>query len=64
MSMSDDERPKRRPAPSAGDDLSLLSVEEIEARIALFRAEIERLEAELDRKRRSLKAADAVFRRP
>ena len=64
MSMTDDDRPKPRPAPSAGDDLSLLSVEEIEARIALFRAEIERLQAELDRKRRSLAAADAVFRRP
>ena len=63
MSTSDDDRPIRRPAPSAGDDLSLLSIEEIEARIALFRAEIERLEAELERKRRSLAAADAVFRR-
>jgi uncharacterized small protein (DUF1192 family) len=63
MSMSDDDRPKRRPTPGAGDDLSLLSIEEIEARIALFRAEIERLEAELERKRQSLAAADAVFRR-
>ncbi len=63
MSMSDDDRPKRRPAPAAGDDLSLLSVEEIEARITLFRAEVERLQAELERKRRNLAAADAVFRR-
>ena len=63
MSMSDDNRPKQRPAPAAGDDLSLLSIEEIEARVALFTAEIKRLEAELERKRRSLAAADAVFRR-
>lgn len=62
MSMTD-ETPQKRSAPAAGDDLSLLSIDEIEARIALFRAEIERLQGELERKRRSRDAADAVFRR-
>ena len=62
MSMTD-ETPQKRAAPAAGDDLSLLSIDEIEARIALFRAEIERLQGELERKRRSRDAADAVFRR-
>ena len=62
MSLTDD-MPRKPRAPSAGEDLSLLSVDEIEARIALVRAEIERLQGELEKKRRSLQAADAMFRR-
>ena len=59
----EDDRPA--PPPSAlmpGADLSPLSVEEIEARIALYRQEIQRLEAALAAKRASRTAADAVFK--
>lgn len=59
----DDDRP--RPLPTSiqpGADLTPLSVEEIEDRIALLRAEILRLEAALVGKRASRSAADAVFK--
>ena len=44
-------------------DLSLLSVGELNERIALLRAEIERLEAELQAKGATKTAAEALFRR-
>ena len=59
----DEDRP--RPVPTAiqpGADLTPLSVEEIEARIALLQAEILRLEAALMGKQASRSAADAVFK--
>ncbi|QRG04531.1 DUF1192 domain-containing protein [Xanthobacter dioxanivorans] len=43
-------------------DLSRLSVDEIESRIARLRAEITRLEAALAQKQASRAAADAAFR--
>jgi uncharacterized small protein (DUF1192 family) len=62
--MTDDEhRPVRPLGPILGEDLSLLSIEEIEERIAACRREIERLEAALSDKRASRAAADSVFRR-
>lgn len=59
----DDNRPKRRAAAVPGEDLSLLSISDLEERIALYRGEIERLEADIAAKRASRDAADAVFRR-
>lgn len=56
----------RRPANNdivLGADLSLLSVEELEARIAALKAEIARIESALAAKRSSLSAAQSVFRR-
>lgn len=63
MAHFDDEavRPKR--AHEIGQDLSLLSVDELEARVELLRAETRRLQAEIDAKGSSLKAAEALFRR-
>lgn len=56
----------RSPARSEivlGEDLSLHSLEELEARIAALRREIERIESVLAQKRSSRSAAETVFRR-
>lgn len=58
-----DEEIKLKPVdPLTGGDISSLSVDEIEARIAALKAEIERLEAALVSKRASRAAADAAFK--
>lgn len=62
MSLSDDDRPAPKPKNAVDDDLSLLSLEELEERIAAFKAEIKRNEEELERKRVSLSAASSVFK--
>lgn len=60
--MDDDGRPK--PARIAiGEDLSLLSVDELEERIAACENEIERIRNELAAKKSSMVAAAAVFRK-
>ena len=62
--VDDDERPKKKKiAHEIGQDLALLSVDEITERIALLRAEIERLEEALRSKRASRSAADQFFKR-
>jgi uncharacterized small protein (DUF1192 family) len=48
---------------SIGEDLSLLSVDELEQRIADCEIEIERIKAELSAKKSSLAAAEAFFRK-
>jgi len=58
----DDDRPRPRPTHTIGQDLSLLSVEEIDERIALLKEEIERLAVDRTRKIASKSAADAVFK--
>ena len=62
MSLFDDDRPAKKTAHEIGSDLSLLSVDELAARIALLRAEIERLESEKIRKGASRSAAESLFR--
>jgi uncharacterized small protein (DUF1192 family) len=59
----DDERPKAQIAHTIGQDLSLLSVEELGARVQILRGEIERLEADMARKRDKRAAADQFFKR-
>jgi uncharacterized small protein (DUF1192 family) len=60
----DDIAPKTPKAATAiGDNLATLSVAELEARIAAFEAEIERVKAELEAKRRHEEAAAALFKR-
>lgn len=61
--MDDDERPKKKIAHEIGQDLALLSVNEITERVALLRAEIDRLEETLSSKRASRSAADQFFKR-
>jgi uncharacterized small protein (DUF1192 family) len=55
-------RPKKK-AHELGEDLSLLSVEELKERLAALQAEIERLEASIRSKEATRSAADTFFRR-
>lgn len=63
MAIFDDEPKKLKRVHEIGQDLSLLSVGELEERIAQLSAEIGRLEAELRSKGSSKAAAEALFRR-
>lgn len=61
-----DEEAVRTPAPtrySLGDDLSRLSVRDLEALKAALEAELARVEREIAAKGSSRDAADAFFRR-
>ena len=62
MSLFDDDRPAKKTAHEIGSDLSMLSVDELSARIELLRAEIERLESEKTKKGASRSAAESLFR--
>ena len=62
MSFIDDDRPKKPVAHELGSDLSMLSVDELDSRIALLREEISRLEAEKTTKAAGRLAADNLFR--
>lgn len=55
--------PKANPKThDIGQDLSALSISELEARILLLKNEIERLEAERIKKDKAKSAADGVFK--
>jgi uncharacterized small protein (DUF1192 family) len=62
MPIEDDDRPRKKISHEIGQDLSLLSVEELNERIALLRSEIERLEAASAKKRASKDAANSFFK--
>lgn len=62
MTFMDDDRPKKPSTHEVGSDLSSLSVEELEHRIELLKAEITRLDAEKQRKDAGRRAADSLFR--
>ncbi len=62
MSFIDADRPAPKRKTAIDDDLSLLSLAELEERIAAFKEEIKRNEEELERKRNSLSAASSVFK--
>ncbi len=62
MTLFDDDRPKKIPPHEVGADLSLLSVEELDARIAILKTEIARLETERSAKEKSRGAAESLFR--
>lgn len=47
---------------SVGEDLTTLGIAELETRILVLRAEIERVEAEMGRKRAQQEAADQLFK--
>jgi uncharacterized small protein (DUF1192 family) len=63
MSFLDDNEPRPRPTAHPGEPLADLSVDELKERVQLYRAEIERLEREIEAKEKHLKAADTLFRR-
>ena len=61
--MMDEELPRKKTTHEIGQDLSLLSVEELSERIAALKAEIARLEASMASKRASRSSADQFFKR-
>jgi len=62
MAGEDDDRPRRKTSHEIGQDLSLLSVDELGERIALLKAEIERLDQAMTKKRASKDAAASFFK--
>jgi uncharacterized small protein (DUF1192 family) len=62
MAIEDDDKPRKKLTHEIGQDLSLLSVEELTERIALLTSETERLQTALARKRASRDAADRFFK--
>lgn len=63
MSLFDDDRPKKAAPHEIGCDLSQLSAEELDRRVALLQAEIERLKEERSRKEAGRAAAESFFKK-
>jgi uncharacterized small protein (DUF1192 family) len=64
MAIQSDDEPLRKLARhEVGQDLSALSIEEIDARLLQLQVEIERLQQERARKQAVRGAADALFRK-
>ena len=62
MPIEDDDRPRKKISHEIGQDLSLLSVEELTERIAFLNAEIDRLKEAMGKKRASKDAANSFFK--
>lgn len=62
MATEDDDRPRKKITHEIGQDLSLLSVEELTERVVMLKAEIARLEEAATKKRASRDAANSVFK--
>jgi uncharacterized small protein (DUF1192 family) len=62
MAADDEDRPKKKVSHEIGQDLALLSVGELNERIALLKEEIERLQAAATSKQASRSAADKFFK--
>ena len=62
MAAEDDDKPRRKITHEIGQDLYLLSADDLEERIALLASEIERLKADIAKKRSSKDAASAFFK--
>jgi uncharacterized small protein (DUF1192 family) len=61
--LEEDDRPKKKPVHEIGQDLALLSVEELSDRISVLNDEVARLRAALEKKQASRSAADQFFKR-
>jgi uncharacterized small protein (DUF1192 family) len=61
--IDEDELPKKKVAHEIGQDLTLLSVKELDERVALLKQEIARLEADKAGKQATRAAADQFFKR-
>lgn len=59
----DEEQPKGKPAYQIGQDISLMSTQELQETIDIMKAEIARLEVEVASKSASRNAAEAFFKR-
>ena len=62
MAIEDDDKPRKKITHEIGQDLSLLSVEELTERIAMLNAEADRLKEAVTKKRASKDAANAFFK--
>lgn len=62
MAAEDDDKPRKKVSHEIGQDLSLLSVDELGERIALLQAEIARLNQAMAKKRASKDAANSFFK--
>ena len=61
--IDEDDRQKKKIVHEIGQDLTLLSVGELNDRIQLLQQEIERLQADIAKKQASRGAADQFFRK-
>jgi uncharacterized small protein (DUF1192 family) len=61
--IDEDDRPKKKITHDIGQDLALLSVEELSERVALLKEEIARLEAAREKKQASRTVADQFFKK-
>ena len=62
MATEDDDPPRKKISHEIGQDLSLLSVEELTERVTLLKTEIDRLEEAATKKRASRDAANTFFK--
>ena len=62
MATEDDDRPRKKITHEIGQDLYLLSVEDLSERIALLNEEIARLQEAMTKKRASKDAANSFFK--
>ncbi len=62
MAADDEDRPRKKVTHEIGQDLSLLSIEELSDRVQLLTDEIERLRAASTSKLASRNAADKFFK--
>ena len=63
MAIEDDDKPRKKVTHEIGQDLSLLSVKELDERIALLQSEIARLQANRSTKQASRQTADQFFKK-
>ena len=61
--IDDEDRPKKKLVHEIGQDLTLLSVKELDERVTLLQQEIARLEADKVKKQAQRSAADQFFRK-
>jgi uncharacterized small protein (DUF1192 family) len=61
--MDEDDRPKKKIVHEIGQDLALLSIKELEERIAQLEEEIGRLRAAIANKQGSRQVADQFFKK-
>lgn len=63
MAIFDEEAPKRKAVHEIGEDLSKLSLDELAERVAMLKAEIERIEEAAAAKKASADVAASFFKK-
>lgn len=63
MSLFDEEKPVKKTSHDIGADLSMLSVDELRARVGLLKDEIARIETEIAAKSSSRSTAESLFKK-